>query len=116
MAIAAGLGAGSARTWLKVPVVRQMERVVAATTLPMMLLGGDSSEAMPETFARWQEALRLPGVQGLTVGRSVLYPANDDVTAAVTTAASLLQREPEEQTAPGRVGAVASGQTARRLV
>src|SRR5206468_2597152 len=41
VAIAAGLGTSSAYTWLKLPVVDDMERVMAATTLPTLLLGGD---------------------------------------------------------------------------
>lgn len=41
VAIAAGLGATSACTWLKLPVVSEMERVLDATTLPTLLLGGD---------------------------------------------------------------------------
>ncbi|GAA3418661.1 hypothetical protein GCM10018952_55140 [Streptosporangium vulgare] len=40
MHVAQGLGATSARTWLKIPVVDGMERVMRATTLPTLLLGG----------------------------------------------------------------------------
>ena len=35
-------------------------------------------------------ALALPGVRGLVIGRNLLYPKDDDVEAAVKTAASLL--------------------------
>ena len=38
IAVASGLGATSAYTWLKVPVVEHMERVLAASTLPALLL------------------------------------------------------------------------------
>ena len=44
VAIASALGASSAYSWLKLPVVDGMERVMAATTLPTLLLGGDSGE------------------------------------------------------------------------
>ncbi len=90
IAIAQGLGRTSAYTWLKVPVVAEMERVLAASTLPTVLLGGDPGEAPDDTFASWQKALRLPTVQGLVVGRTLLYPPDDDVAAAVDTAVSLL--------------------------
>ncbi|GAA3062282.1 hypothetical protein GCM10020000_51970 [Streptomyces olivoverticillatus] len=43
LTIASGLGATSAYTWLKVPVterVEDMERVLAASMLPVVLLGG----------------------------------------------------------------------------
>ena len=90
IAIASGLGASSAYSWLKVPVVDDMERVIDASTLPTLLLGGDSDTSSDETFASWQNALTLPGVRGLVVGRSLLYPADDDVALAVDTAAGLV--------------------------
>jgi DhnA family fructose-bisphosphate aldolase class Ia len=89
--IAQGLGASSAYTWMKLPVVHEMERVMDATTLPTLLLGGDPEGAPDETYAAWQAALALPSVRGLVVGRTMLYPADDDVANAVDTAASLVR-------------------------
>jgi hypothetical protein len=88
--IAAGLGQTSAYTWLKLPVVAEMERVAAATTLPVVLLGGEVSEDPDAAFERWRDALRLPTVHGMVVGRSLLYPPDDDVAAAVDTTVGLL--------------------------
>jgi hypothetical protein len=85
-AVAAGLGATSAYTWLKVPVVDDMERVMAATTLPALILGGEGEAA----YASWSKALTLPTVQGLVIGRSLLFPPGGDVAAAVDRAVSLL--------------------------
>lgn len=96
VAIAQGLGARSARTWMKLPVVPDMERVMAATTLPTVLLGGEPSGKTDEVLESWRSALALPGVQGLTVGRTLLYPDDGDVTAAVKTAASLLRHHTQE--------------------
>jgi hypothetical protein len=90
MAIASALGATSAFSWLKIPVLDEMERVVEASTLPIVLLGGERSEQPDEMFARWERALKLPGVRGLVVGRNLLYPPDDDVAGAVKTALSLL--------------------------
>lgn len=90
MAIASALGATSTRTWLKVPVVQEMERVAEATTMPLLLLGGPRNDRPDEMFENWEQALRLPGVRGLVVGRNLLYPADDDVTTAVKTAVGLL--------------------------
>ncbi len=90
IAIAAGLGSSSAYTWMKLPVVEDMERVMAATTMPTLLLGGDSGVDPDETFAAWEDALTLPGVRGLTVGRTLLYPPDGDVAGAVDTAAALV--------------------------
>jgi hypothetical protein len=90
LTVASGLGATSAYTWLKVPVVPDMEQVMAASTLPALLLGGEVPDDPGLTFAGWQKALRLPTVMGLVAGRSLLYPADGDVAAAVDTAVALL--------------------------
>ncbi|WP_104084135.1 class I fructose-bisphosphate aldolase [Cryobacterium sp. Y11] len=90
IAIAEGLGNSSAYSWLKLPVVADMERVMAATTLPTLLLGGDPVGDQDETFESWHQALGLPGVRGLVVGRSLLYPSDGNVEAAIDTAAELV--------------------------
>jgi hypothetical protein len=76
---------------MKLPVVHEIERVMDATTLPTLLLGGDPDSAPDETYAAWQVALALPSVRGLVVGRTMLYPADDDVAGAVDTAVSLVR-------------------------
>ncbi|SCL34769.1 Fructose-bisphosphate aldolase class Ia, DhnA family [Micromonospora rhizosphaerae] len=88
--IATGLGATSRHTWLKLPVVADLPRVMAATTLPTLLLGGDPTGPADETYASWAAALDLPSVRGLVVGRALLYPPDGDVAAAVDTAAALV--------------------------
>ena len=90
MHIAAGLGASSAYTWLKVPVVDDLERVMDATTLPTLLLGGDPQGDPHDTYATWGRALDLPAVRGLVVGRALLFPPDGDVGAAVDIAAELV--------------------------
>lgn len=90
VAIASGLGATSRRTWLKLPVTQRMEQVVAATTLPVLLLGGDPAGSDDDIYDSWRRALELPGVRGLVVGRSLLFPPGDDVAAAVDTAVALV--------------------------
>ena len=94
VAIASGLGATSAYTWLKVPVIGNggdaMAAVLGATTLPTLLLGGEVTADQDATYERWSRALRHPTVRGLVVGRSLLYPPDGDVVKAVDTAAGLL--------------------------
>lgn len=90
ISIAQGLGASSAYSWLKVPVVEGMERVMEATTLPTLLLGGETHGRLDSAFASWQSALTLPGVRGLVVGRSLLYPADGNVEQAVEIAAAMV--------------------------
>lgn len=88
--IAAGLGTTSAYTWLKLPVVEDMERVCAASTLPALILGGEVGADQDAAFAAWEKALSLPNVQGLVIGRSLLFPPGGDVAAAVDAAVGLL--------------------------
>ncbi|MCT9083433.1 Cgl0159 family (beta/alpha)8-fold protein [Streptomyces fulvoviolaceus] len=87
--IASGLGRRTAYTWLKLPVVEDMGRVLASSTLPALLLGGEVKDA-DAAFASWGKALQQPTAQGLVVGRSLLYPSNGDVAGAVDRAVSLL--------------------------
>ncbi|OSC59900.1 deoxyribose-phosphate aldolase [Streptomyces sp. 4F] len=96
IAIASGLGGTSAYTWLKLPVTHDpddMGEVLETSTLPAVLLGGDiggSPADQAAAYERWRKALRLPTVQGMVVGRSLLYPADGSVEQAVDTAVGLL--------------------------
>lgn len=90
VAIAQGLGAASVFTWMKLPVVDEMERVMRSTTLPTLLLGGDPAGQPDEVYASWENALAQPGVRGLMVGRTMLFPRDDDVASAVDTAVELV--------------------------
>ncbi|EEH65533.1 hypothetical protein HMPREF0058_1503 [Actinomyces urogenitalis DSM 15434] len=83
MAIASGLGRTSAYTWLKLPVVEDMERVLEASTLPALILGGAVSTDADAARESWHRALALPTVKGLVIGRSLLFPPDDDVAGAV---------------------------------
>jgi hypothetical protein len=88
--VASGLGPTSAHTWLKLPVVDDLPRVMDATTLPTLLLGGDPQGHPDDTYASWGAALDIPAVRGLVVGRALLYPPDGDVAAAVDVAAGLV--------------------------
>ncbi|MFK4222825.1 deoxyribose-phosphate aldolase [Streptomyces sp. NPDC019890] len=93
IAIASGLAGTSAYTWLKVPVTDDpddMAAVMETTTLPSVLLGGEVGDDQDGAYEKWRGALQLPTVQGLVVGRSLLYPVDGDVSGAVDTAVGLL--------------------------
>jgi hypothetical protein len=81
--VAAGLAGTSAYTWLKLPVIEDMDQVLAATTLPVLLLGGEVADDQQSQFALWEKVLANPHVKGMVVGRSLLYPPDGDVAAAV---------------------------------
>jgi hypothetical protein len=88
--VSSALGSSSAYTWLKLPVVPEMERVMAATTLPTLLLGGDPGYDAERTFEGWRRAMKIPQVRGLVAGRALLYPPGGYVAAVVDSAAEIV--------------------------
>jgi len=103
--VASGLGATSAYTWLKLPVVADMELVAGASTLPVLLLGGEVPDDPEGAFAGMRKALQLPNVKGIVAGRSLLYPADGDVAGAVDAAVEVtaaLAPKPLADCAPGQ--------------
>ena len=113
ISVAAGLGDTSAYTWLKLPVVDEMERVMAASTLPALILGGEVADDQDAMLDSWRRALALPTVKGLVVGRSLLYPRDDDVAGAVDAAVAVLSTGRPAATMPTRaaVGDSSMGKT-----
>ena len=90
VAVASGLGASSAHTWLKVPPTADPARVAAATTCPILLLGGDVGPGHVQLLDAWERALTVPNIRGLVPGRALLYPAVLTVREAVERAAALV--------------------------
>lgn len=80
--VAAALGDSSAHTWLKIPYVPGFEQVAKATTLPILLLGGESTGDISGFLAEMSAGLAAPNVRGALVGRNVLYPGKEDPLAA----------------------------------
>jgi DhnA family fructose-bisphosphate aldolase class Ia len=80
--VASALGDSSRYLWLKLPYCENYEIVACATTLPILLLGGESA-GDPSAFLREVAAGMAAGanVRGALVGRNVLYPGDDDPLA-----------------------------------
>ncbi len=91
VSIASGLGSSSAYTWLKVPAGSQVERMMAATTLPGLILGGTPGPDPDATYSSWERAMKVPNVRGLVVGRSLLFPKDGDVAGAIARAARIVR-------------------------
>src|SRR5207253_8704453 len=72
--IVSGLGTTSAYLWLKLPVVDDLDRVMRATSLPTLLLGGDPGNDPQETFVSWKRWMPIPQIRGLVTGRTLPYP------------------------------------------
>jgi hypothetical protein len=62
---------------------------MAASTLPVLIPGAEVAADQDSALISWSKALALPTVQGLVIGRSLLYPPEDDVAAAVDAAGRL---------------------------
>lgn len=92
ISIASGLGSSSAFTWLKIPTPKNPEKVAAATSCPILLLGGDPGSNWQDVFDGWDRALTVSNIRGLVPGRALLYGDELDVEAAVTRAAKLVRR------------------------
>lgn len=88
VSVASGLGASSVRTWLKIPYCEGFERVAAATTCPILMLGGESRDDPTEVLREFALGIQAGStVRGALVGRTVTYPGDDDplaVARAVT--------------------------------
>lgn len=84
------LGDTSAHIWMKLPATDDLEQVMAATTMPTLILGGAPGPESATAFAAWERALAVPHVRGLVVGRTLLYPPDGDVAGAVGRAAAIV--------------------------
>jgi DhnA family fructose-bisphosphate aldolase class Ia len=80
--VASALGDSSRYLWLKLPYCENYGIVARATTLPILLLGGESA-GDPTTFLREVADGMAAGanVRGALVGRNVLYPGESDPLA-----------------------------------
>lgn len=87
MGVASALGYSSLNTWLKITYCADFDRVVQASSLPLLMLGGDSAGNPMGTLEAFHAGISLGGnVRGAMVGRNILFPGPDDprgVAAAV---------------------------------
>ncbi|HET6781193.1 MAG TPA: hypothetical protein VFH67_03760 [bacterium] len=91
--VASGLGASSARTWLKVPYVDGFDRVVVATTLPILILGGESRGDPGPLLEEIEAAMQSgPTVRGALVGRGVTFPGVEDPRAVTAAAGTIVHQ------------------------
>jgi hypothetical protein len=80
--VASALGDSSRHLWLKLPMTPSFEQVARATSLPILLLGGESA-GDPTPLLREVGGGLAAGhnVRGVLVGRNVLYPGAGDPLA-----------------------------------
>jgi hypothetical protein len=82
--IATALGDSSRHIWIKVPFCAKLEMVAAATTCPILLLGGETT-SLPKFIEQIRDAIASAhNIRGTMVGRNVLYPDEHDPVAVAT--------------------------------
>lgn len=73
--VASALGETSSYLWLKLPYCPDFQLVAKATTLPILLLGGESGNS-EQFISQMKEGLSAaPNVRGAMIGRNVLFPS-----------------------------------------
>ena len=89
--VASALGDSSRYLWLKLPHCENYDTVARATTLPILLLGGESA-GDPSPFLRQLGSAMAagPNVRGALVGRNVLYPGDEDPLAMADAAGGII--------------------------
>lgn len=90
VSVAQALGSTSSRTWLKLPYCEPFGAVAQATTLPILMLGGDPSEGFGASLI---DAMASGStVRGAMVGRHVLYPGDQDPVVVAEMIGALVHR------------------------
>jgi len=105
--VASALGYYTGRVWLKIPYCEDFARVAKATTMPVLLLGGEATGRPSGTVEDMVRGLGAgPNIRGCLIGRNVLFCGEDD-PAAIAQAIHLVVHE--------RLSAIEAMNAARRL-
>jgi DhnA family fructose-bisphosphate aldolase class Ia len=98
--VASALGDSSRRLWLKLPYCERYEIVARATTLPILLLGGESAGDAEVFLREVAEGLAAgPNVRGALVGRNILYPGELGPRAAADAVGRLIHGQDDLEVA-----------------
>ena len=93
MGVASALGASSLNTWLKITYCPDFDEVVQASSLPLLMLGGDSAGNPMGTLEAFHAGISLGGnVRGAMVGRNILFPGPDDPRAVAAAVDAVLHQ------------------------
>lgn len=105
--VASALGDSSRNLWLKLPYCDGYETVSRSTTLPILLLGGESAGDPAPFLHQLASALKAgPNVRGALVGRNVLYPGSEDPLAMAEAAGGIVHNGLAVETAIQSMDAV----------
>ena len=92
--VISALGETSARTWIKLPYCEDFARVAQATTLPLLMLGGDTHGDPRPIYESFASGMRAgSNVRGVMVGRNVLFPGNEDPAAVAAAVHAIVHHD-----------------------
>ena len=92
--LTAALGNSSRYTWLKLPFTDNFKKVVQATTLPIVILGGGKSSDIRQVLTDLDLALNTGHqVRGAMFGRNLLYPDGVDSRELADAIGQLVHKE-----------------------
>lgn len=98
--VASALGDSSRYLWLKLPYCDSYEMVTRATTLPILLLGGEAVGAATPLLRELAAGLAAgANVRGALVGRNVLYPGAVDPLVVATAVGGIIHQHWPVETA-----------------
>ena len=103
--VASGLGARSPYTWLALPVVDDLDQVLAATTLPVLVRGDAEVTTVEDAAQSWRAALTA-GVRGIVLPVEALYRDDGDDLPLVTAATEAVHAATEADSEARRRGGV----------
>jgi len=91
LSVASAMGASSLNTWLEIPSCSEMDRAARATTLPILILGGEVTGDPLPVLRDLETAMQAgPNVRGALIGRNVLFPGGDDPRAMASAVAAIV--------------------------
>ncbi len=98
--VASALGDSSRYLWLKLPYCENYRAVALASTLPILLLGGESvGDATPLLREIIAGLGAGSNVRGALVGRNVLYPGEEDPLTVAHAAGAIIHRNSDVERA-----------------
>lgn len=104
LGVAAALGDSSRNLWLKIPYCDDYNRVARSTTLPCLMLGGESKgdpTGILEQFSAGMQAGK--NIRGALVGRNVTFPGTDDPLAVALAVAGIVHAGDSQDAAVSRL-------------
>jgi hypothetical protein len=89
--VASALGDSSRYLWLKLPYCEDFATVARSTTMPVLLLGGESAGSAAPFLEQLSAAMASgANVRGAMVGRNVVFPGEDDPMAVAEAAGGII--------------------------